>query len=151
MSHPTEEIIDAVATLLRERVPLVSTDNVFPHRSYPLNPDELPALCVKAGKDDPVREFDGGDEGSLIDSLLNVHVLAYARDKDEESLRRTLLALRGAVQNTLLSDLALGLVFVVYISYGGADESDLDSSAELLSGAISILFLVQYRMPASAS
>lgn len=150
-AHPAELIIEAIRDALMdaETETFVSADNVYVHRTLPLNDAglQLPAISVNYGEDRPAREYQGDeDDESTIESLLQVECAIYARENGEEALRQTLLRLRTGVQNVVLRDLQLGLDFVLHVNYGGASTPITDGTADRIAGALPVLFVVQYEM-----
>lgn len=159
MSHPAEIIIDQIADLLRdaETVTSVPAENVFSHRSLPLADvanaadDQVPAICVNAGEDVPVTEYEGDPGESTIQSRLTVEVILFERANDDSTLKHSLFAIRLGVQNVVLGDYTLGLPFVLHTNYGGADAPNSDGSANRIAGAYLLRFLVLYQMPSVIS
>jgi hypothetical protein len=154
MSHPAETIIDRIAELLRdhETITAVSADNVYSHRSLPLADvanaahDQVPAICVNAGEDEPVTEYQGEDGHSTIQSRLTVDVMLFERANDEPTLKHKLFDMRSGVQSVVLADFKLGLSFVLSTSYGGAGRPDFDSSTNRIAGGYIMRFQVLYQM-----
>ena len=155
MSHPAELIIERIADLLRdsETVTGVRAENVFSHRSLPLadvasaEDDQLPAICVNAGEDQPVTEYEGSGGDSTIQSRLVVDVLLLERANDEPTLKHSLFTMRLGVQNLVLGSFDLGFpLFVLHTNYGGAERPEFDSSANRIAGGYLLRFLVLYHM-----
>lgn len=152
MTHRAEQVIDTVVSLLQDAA-IVSSNNVFAHRSLSLAEDqgEIPAICVNFGEDNRLDEFghDSDDDDAEIDSVLTVNLTLYVKDVDEPKVKLELMRIRAAVHVALLTDPTLGEEFIVVTRYGGASEPTLDSSSESIVGMMVTPFLVHYRMAAA--
>lgn len=143
MTHRAEQIIRAAAAIIRARVEPIGY-HVYTHRRLSLDPesDEMPAISVDYGPDEPVDE----ETTHFIDSELTVIVTAIAAAGEEESVREQLLAMRRETHVALLADDSLGLDFVVQTSYGGAGEPAIDVQGSQILGELPTSWVVYYRM-----
>lgn len=142
-THRAEQIIAAAAEIIRARVEPKGI-HVYAHRRLSLDPesDELPAISVDHGPDEPVEP----ETTIYIDSLLTVHTTAIVTSFDEVDLRRKLLELRREAHVALLADETLGLDFVVHAIYGGAEEPDFGVVGKKLIGVLTSNWTFYYRM-----
>lgn len=144
MAHRADQIIEAIAALVRARVEGPLGCKVYTHRRLSLDPeqDEIPAISVDFGEDTPAVQSIG-----FIDSILTVPVTAIAREPTEPELREKLLELRREVHIAILADVKLGLPsFVIQAAYGGAEAPDVDVSGDMTAGTLTSNWLVHYRM-----
>lgn len=143
--HRADQIIAAVANLIRTAAP--STISVFEHRrlSVDADQDELPAISVDFGPDSPLDD-DGASNLSFIDSLLTVNTTSVAESFEEQDLKSQLLDMRRRIHIGIMSDRSLGLPFVVDTRYQGAEEPEYSTQSEFLSGSLSSAWAVHYRM-----
>ncbi len=144
MTHRADQIIDAVVDAIKSFVP--SNIKVYPHRRMSLidDQDELPAISVDYGEDEPI-----GDDGSEfldgnIASLLTVNVTGLASEIEESLLRRSLLELRAHVHVAVKRNKDLGLPFVLDTHYGGANQPDVNVDGDTLIGELTSVWGVRY-------
>lgn len=146
MTHRAAQIIDAVTQAVSVHVP--SGVRAYSHRRLTLSGDydELPAITVDFGEDQPVDGPGSSELEGLIVSLLTVNVTAIVADPDEHQLRRRLLELRADVHRALMSNLDLGLAFVLDTHYGGASPPEFDVAGDQLVGELTSQWGVRYEM-----
>lgn len=153
MSHRAAQIIDAIVTRLQSSTTLgVNAQNIFAHRTLSLaeNQDELPAVTVNFGEDEP-------GEYTMLDgsfsSTLEIFTKAYVVGEDETAARQALLTIRAETHKAIDLRQTLGLSsFVLKVGYGGASAPELDTEGELCVGAQESHWLVTYFMnPADPS
>lgn len=145
MTHRAEQIVDAVVSAIRSSAP--STVKVYAHRRLSLaeDQDELPAISVDFGEDQPFDD-DGASNMAFIDSLLNINITAIVSGAEERDLKADLLRHRREVHVSLMSDRTLGLGFVVDTRYLGADSPEIDTDGEFLVGSLTSTWAIHYRM-----
>jgi hypothetical protein len=141
MTHRAEQIIQAAAAAIASQTDVGAA--VLPHRTLSLSQDdqELPAICVRQGPDEPLQQ-----NLAVIDSELTLKLSVYASASTEPELMAELSRLRAVVHRALLGDPTLGLTFVLGATYGGADRPEIDGGASRLAGQQDSTFAVQYRM-----
>ena len=147
MAHRAEQVLDAVAYLVRARVE-ASGVKVFTHRRFTLDPeqDDLPAITIDYGED---RKADSSVLGRIT-SLLSVECTAVVMAPLEADLRATLLELRAQIHRAVMTDQHLGLPDVVSATfYGGAGAPAVDADGEQLVGELTSTWLVLYEMSLS--
>jgi len=144
--HRAQQIIDAVAALVRARVE-ASGVKVFTHRRFTLDPDqdELPAISVDYGED---RKAETTTLGS-IDSVIEIQCTAVVASSLEDELRSKLLDLRAEIHRAVMANHRLGLLFVSTTYYGGASAPAIDAEGEQLVGELTSTWLVLYEMSLS--
>jgi hypothetical protein len=148
MSHRAEQIVEAMQAVIAAFSGLaINAENVHVHRTLTLGEDsnELDAITVNMGDDDPVSEF-GTDNFSVIDSILTVPVVAYCKGTDEINTRRALTVLRRQVHQALMADATLALSFVIATRYAGATAPEIDTSGDSCAAKQESRWRVQYRM-----
>ena len=146
MTHRACQIIDAVADAIKSTVP--SNINVYAHRRESLaeDQDELPAISVDFGEDEPIGD-DGSDKlDGTITSLLTVNVSGLASDIEESLLRRSLLQLRTHAHVAIKRNKDLGLPFVLDTHYGGANPPDVNVEGDTLIGELTSVWGVRYEL-----
>jgi hypothetical protein len=144
-THRADLIVDAAAAVIRARVEPMGA-HVYTHRRLSLGPesDELPAISVDFGADDPVDQV----SPSHLDSVLTLEVAIVVAEADEESLKRNLLQWRREVHVALMADRKLGQPsFVVGTAIAETDAPEYDTSGELLVGSVLTRWPVMYRSP----
>lgn len=148
MSHRAEQILEAVAALVRARVE-ASGVKVYTHRRLSLDPeqDELPGISIDYGED---RRSDNNSVLGRITSLLTVECTAVVMEALEADVRAKLLELRAQIHRAVMADPRLGLPDVVSSTfYGGAAAPGVDEAGELIAGELTSLWLVLYDMSLS--
>jgi hypothetical protein len=117
---------------------------VYAHRrlSLAVDQDELPAISVDFGEDNPAQEL----TGAYFDSLLSVQIAAIAAASEETDLKTELLDLRRRIAVALMADRTLGLAFVVNTHYGGTEAPQIDASVDPILGELVSVWNVYYRM-----
>lgn len=143
--HNAQQIIDAVATIVRARVE-ASGVHVYTHRRLSLDPeqDEMPAISVDYGEDSRAQ----GQTTLMIDSVLSVEITAVVSENDEVDCRTRLLALRREIHRAVMADQRLGFGaqgFVVTTSYGGASAPTIGTAGRDIAGELTSTWLVHYR------
>src|ERR1700741_718450 len=97
MTHRAEQVLDAVAELVRARVNASgnSAVKVLTHRRFTLDPeqDELPAISIDYGEDRPSESESLGS----IYSTLSVECTAFVSSPLEAEIRKKLLELRAEI------------------------------------------------------
>lgn len=138
MTHRADQVIDAAAALIDTQASGVT---VYTHNRFSLFGAELPAISVDYGEDTPIEQVTG-----FIDSLLSLQITGVAVSPDEADVREELLRLRRDAHIALMADETLGLAFVVTTTYGGANAPEIDTSGEVVVGALTSIWQVYYRM-----
>lgn len=143
--HRAEQILEAVVSAIESQADRGAA--VVPHLALTLSEDdqELPAVAVRLGSDDPVSEL-GTSNLAYIDSVLQIRCTVYARHVDQAEEARELMRLRSVVHRALMADQTLGLDFVMGVRYGGASEPERDAAGGQIAGRMDCLFGVLYRM-----
>lgn len=146
MTHRVEQIIDAMTEVINSVTP--STVKVYAHRRLSLSEDqdELPAISVDFGEDQPADGDGSHDLGGTIQSLLTINVTGLVAATDEPTLRRKLLDLRTDVHIAINKNTGLGLPFVLDTHYGGANPPASDVSSEVIIGELTSVWGVRYEM-----
>lgn len=102
-------------------------------------PDELPAIAIRMGSDEPESQ-----NASFIDSNLiintDVYVITTAQNLDEATL-----AIRLEVHKKLMATYNLGFDFVTQITPLGQSEPDYNGDGEQYAGATRLSWRVSYR------
>jgi len=144
--HRAEQILQATAALVAAQSGLDAA--VFTHRTLSLSADdqEIPAVCVNDGDDDPLGE-QGYNNLSFIDSVVQLKLTLYAQGSSQAEVAAELDRLRVVVHKAMLqSPRDLGLSFVMAIGYGGAAEAEYSTEGSPLAGSRECAFSVMYRM-----
>lgn len=148
--HRAAQIIDAIVARLQASTTLgVNPENVFSHRTLSLaeTQDELPAVCVNFGEDEPA-EFTMLD--GTFSSTLEILTKAYFVGDDEPAVRIALLAMRTETHKAINLRQTLGLSsFVLKVGYGGASAPEINTEGERCTGAQESRWLVTYFMDPS--
>ena len=142
MTHRANQIIGAMVAAIEAQVGPTGA-KVYAHRRLSLDPeqDEMPAISVDFGEDNPAQEV-----GDFFDSLLSCQISVIAVAHEEPDLKSELLDLRRQIHIGLMSDRTLGLSFVVNTHYGGTEEPEIDIGGGLIAGALTNVWNVYYRM-----
>ena len=148
MSHRAQQIVEAMVAELKANTNLDAA--VYTHRQYSLREDdqELPAVSVRIGADQPTGEF-VADNFAYIDSVLELVIEITVRADDEQTAMESLFSLRRQVHITAMTDRTLGLSFVIDTRYGGAAEPQFDVSADRQVARLETRWGVFYRMSIS--
>lgn len=144
--HRAEQIVDAIVALL-------ATDStiggpVYKHRALSLSAEdqELPAVSVAIGQDQPLAEY-GVTNVAFVDSLLEL-VVTVACEADTESAAITeLFRLRSEVHRTMMAgqrDFSLTTI-VIDTRYGGAAAPVINTEGGRLAASLDTRWLVHYR------
>lgn len=141
MAHRVEQIVDAIATILRANTNLRATVETHRVRSVAEFEGEIPLVCVNYGADQP----DDEEQLGAIASVVELFSVAYCDGESEIEVLTTLLELRRQVHIALMADPTLGLAFVWQTEYGGADRPDIQQAGRTV-GALSSRWLVHYVM-----
>lgn len=137
--HRAEQILDKVVAILTT----AGIQGVEKHRELSLDHlTELPAISVKFGPDLPPEI----SNIPIIDSVLNVRIIAIVRAATEAEAVTSLMALRTSSHIALQADQTLGLSFVSDTRYGGATEPVFDTSGEGVAARQETQWIVPYRM-----
>ena len=138
MAHVRKQIRDAVAT---ELTGLTTTGSrVFKGRFYPIQNDNLPALCIYTADEEAELGVIGTSRGS--DRILVVTVEAYAKSKT--IVEDTLDTIAVEVEEAMSSDTTLGGLSKD-IMYTGFD-LDADADGEQTVAVLRLNFSVRYRV-----
>jgi len=142
VTHRADQIVDAVAEIVRARVSGMGI-KVFTHRraSLAADQDELPAISVDIGAEQAVTQNTG-----FIDSLLRMPITSVVVAEDEPTARAQLLDLRRQAHIGLMLDQTLGLSFVVSTTYGGVDDVETSVDGDVVVFSQTAPWLVYYRM-----
>ncbi len=144
--HRAEQIIQAATTAIAGQSDVAAA--VFAHRTLSLSAadQELPAICVNDGPDQPTAE-NGYSNLAFVDSSLRLDISIYAQGDTQQDVATELYRLRSVVHRALLADpRTLGLSFVMGIAYGGADKPDYPPDGAPLAGSMDVSYSVMYRM-----
>lgn len=145
--HRAEQILQAAATAIEAMTDIGAA--VFKHRTLSLSAEdqELPAVCVNTGADNPIAEG-GYTNLAFIDSRLELKISIYAQGSTQEDVDAELVRLRVVTHKALLaSPRDLGLPDIVQtIGYGGAEEPEYSTEGAPLAGRLNAMFTVDYRM-----
>lgn len=141
--HRADQVLNAIVTAITAAVQPTGV-KVFAHRRLTLlaDQDELPAISVDFGEDNPAQELTGG----YFDSLLSCQITAVAVAREEADLKTELLDLRRRIHVALMADRTLGLSFVVNTHYGGTEAPQIDASVDPIVGELVSVWNVYYRM-----
>jgi hypothetical protein len=135
--HKAQLIINEINTRLNVLIPAGVVLEVMKNRTDV--PDELPAVAVRMGPDEPENQ-----NATFIDSSLiiytDIYVITTAQDLDEKTL-----AIRLEVHKKLMVDYNLGLGFVTQITPLGQSEPDYNGEGEQYAGATRLSWRVSYR------
>ena len=144
--HRAEQIIEALQSILRARLP--SSINVYAHRMLSLGQEagELPAVTIDFGEDVATESPGSEDLEGTIGSLLTVNITAVVQDADEQELRRRLLDIRANVHEAVKFIDDLGLPFVTDTHYGGALPPEIGTDSDELVGELTSIWGVRYEM-----
>lgn len=117
---------------------------VYAHRRLSLaaDQDELPAISVDFGEDNPQQEL----SGAIFDSLLSCQITAIVARPEEPDVKTELLDLRRRIHIALMADRTLGLSFVINTHYGGTEAPELDVSGDAVVGWLTSVWNAYYRM-----
>lgn len=146
MAHRALQILTAAAAAIAARSSLGAT--VFVHRDATLSaPDnELPAICVQAGADQPIGGETGATNLAFYDSAFEIVCVAIAVAVGESELIDELFRLRSEIHLALRADTSIGLAFVMDTQYMGAAVPTIDAAAENMVGRLETYWRVLYRM-----
>lgn len=131
-----EEIIQRVQAVLETGV----AADIFRGRVDPLSDEQLPAVGLFQGADDPVEEQPLG----FSDQLLEVRTQVAAKST-REHIETDLNELRRQVHLILTKPNALALAYVIDVIPVGAEEPELDGSSEQFIGTMVVRWVVHYR------
>jgi hypothetical protein len=145
MPHRAIQILDAIDALLAANSNLGAA--VFKQRAETLSygEQELPAVAVMMGDDDPPNEL-GAVNLTFLDSLLAVTCSAVNTAASEPELIAALLEMRRQIHITLMADRTLGLGFVIDVRYQGAVTPEINTAGEYMVGRVDTRWAVHYRM-----
>lgn len=144
--HRAEQIIQAATTTIAGQSDVAA--GVFAHRTLSVSADdqEMPAICVNDGTDQPLAES-GYSNLAFVDSNLRLDISIYVQGETQQQVADELYRLRSVVHRAMLADpRTLGLSFVMGIGYGGADKPDYATDGAPLSGSMDVSYSVMYRM-----
>lgn len=144
--HREEQVLQAAKALIEAEDGIAAA--VYSHRTLPLNAEdqELPAIVVNKGSDEPGSEF-GYSDMAFVDSVAELQITLYAQGDSQEQVDSELDRLRVAVHAALLqAPRTLGLSFVMGIRYGGAQAPEYSDEGSPLAGRRVCAFSIHYRM-----
>jgi hypothetical protein len=146
-THRTSALVDAIAAAISSQV--ASAYGVYKNRSLTLteSEQELPALSVSAGRDDPLDPM-GASNLSVLDSLLDVQVWAYAAGADETAVFATLADARRQAHIAIMADVTLGGL-AMNARYGGAEAPQIGADGARIVGRQYSLWRIHYRVTAA--
>lgn len=138
--HRAEQIIDAVVTTVTG---LVTTgSNVFRGRLYNVQPDELPALCVYMGPNEPIDDSD--QTVAFSDWDLEIAIDAKVRDSATQ-IDQVLNLIAKEITVALKADRTQGLSFVHDTREGGSDQPELSGDGDKPIANQTTKFIFKYR------
>lgn len=143
--HRAQQILEAVEAKLAASTTLGAGVYLYRELSLSDADQELPAVCIRPGSDEPLSDFTSTNL-RFIDSLLEVRLVALAAGSDERSSAEELLRLRVETHKALLADTTLGLSFVIDCRYGGAAAPDMEQATGGNGASVEMTFRVLYRM-----
>lgn len=117
--------------------------NVYRGRVDSFNDDELPAVVVFQGAEEPASES-GRMNLAFMDQLLTVRTECAARTT-QENIETDLNELRRQVHAVLMAENALNLAYVIDIIPAGVDEPVIDGSSDKFTGTMVLNWVVYYR------
>jgi hypothetical protein len=135
--HKAQLIINEIYTRLLTLVDSKVLLEVMKNRTDV--PDQLPAIAVKMGSDEPDNQ-----NATFIDSNLIVNTDIYVITTEQELDEKT-LAIRLETHKKLMADYNLGLGFVTQITPLGQSEPDYNGEGEQYAGATRLSWRVSYR------
>lgn len=141
MTHRAEQIMAAITAKLTGLT--TTRSNVFRSRSYPFAEDQLPALAIYQGPDEPLDEY-GARSFGLIDSALEITVAINIKGQ-EEGLDTELNKIRREVHVALMADYQQGLDFVIQTIPQGAGDVSISSDSELATSTLETSWEIHYR------
>jgi hypothetical protein len=135
--HKAQIIINEINSRLATLIPMGVVSEVMKNRTD--IPDQLPAIAVRMGTDEPTNQ-----NASFLDSNLiiytDIYVITSAQDLDEKTL-----LIRLELHKKLMVDYNLGLSFVTEINPLGQSQPDYNGDGELYAGATRISWQISYR------
>lgn len=144
MTHRAQQIVDAIAELVRARVE-PSGVHVYTHGRESLSEeqDELPAVSVDYGElsvdmEDPDEHY--------YDCTLAVMVMCIATNADSATLRESLLVLAVDTQVAINATPDLDLDFVIDTLFAGWAAPEISSQGSRHTGAVVTNWQVKFRM-----
>jgi hypothetical protein len=135
--HKAQLIINEIYTRLLTLVDSKVVLEVMKNRADV--PDDVPAIAVRMGSDEPDNQ-----NASFIDSSLIVNTDIYVITTEQELDEKT-LAIRLETHKKLMADYNLGLSFVTQITPLGQSEPDYNGDGEQYAGATRLSWRVSYR------
>lgn len=146
MTHRANQIVDAAVAAIRNQVQAAGT-KVFAMRTLSLadDQDELPAIVVDFGSDEPIGE-NGASNLAFFDSLLTLEITGATTADDEPELKAALLELRRQAHIAMRAAPQFGLAFVVDTLPGPTDAPEVEAGGDRLAGALSSAWQIYYRM-----
>jgi hypothetical protein len=135
--HKAQLIINEIYTRLLTLVDSKVVLEVMKNRADV--PDDVPAIAVRMGSDEPDNQ-----NASFIDSSLIVNTDIYVITTEQELDEKT-LAIRLEIHKKLMADYNLGLGFVTQITPLGQSEPDYNGEGEQYAGATRLSWRVSYR------
>lgn len=143
MTHRAQQIVDAIATLVRTRVE-PSGVHVYTHRRESLSAeqDELPAISIDYGEDSPTTGV-----VSEFRSVLTVEARVKVQASTPEDLHDKLFELRGDIHIAVMANMGdLGLAFVIATLYGSVSAPEISAAGSQLTAELLSTWQVHYSM-----
>jgi hypothetical protein len=142
--HAVDVILDALVAILKAAA-TGAGQNVYRGRVLPLAEadQELPALLVSMAEDTPAQHK-ALSNVRYNDSAVTVLVKCVVQEGTEE-LDRAMLTLRAQVHKAIMAAPQLGSAFVIMTWPAGAQNPDTKGDANLESGVLPSIWIVQYR------
>lgn len=134
-------LAEAIMARVTERLAASVAADVFRGRVDPLEDVQLPAVGVFQGADQPLDR----QNIQVMDQILEVRTEVAAKATGDETAETLLNDLRRQIHLVLMADNALSLAYVIDILPDGADEPDIQGTAERVTGTMVVRWLVHYR------
>lgn len=143
-AHVLDQVLDAIVAQLKA----ANTDagqNVYRGRVLSLSEfdDELPALLVSMAEDLPLQHAQLSNV-KYLDMRATVIVKAVVKEHTT-TLDAALLKLRAQVHAAMMAAPQLGLSTVIFTWPSGQQAPDLTAEGDEETGALPLIWLVQYR------
>lgn len=134
-------LAEAIVAKATEVLTAAVTGDVVRGRVDPLEDIQLPAVGVFQGADEPLER----QNIQVMDQLLEVRTEVATKADEGEVIETLLNELRRQVHLALMAENALGLPYVIDIVPDGADEPDIQGTAERITGTMVVRWIVHYR------
>lgn len=144
MTHRVDQIGNALEAAISAQIP---NAQIFRDRVLTLTEDaqELPAVSISLGQDLPLDPI-GFTNTAFIDSLAEFEIWVYAAGSDEKDCRAALVELRRQVHIAVMSQLNLGLSYVLGPRYAGAEAPAINVEGRRVVGRLCAHWRYDYRM-----